>query len=109
MPVVPSELRPFLSQQLRVSLVQDRTVEGTLICLDRQQNLVLSEAWELRRAGGGEVHESRCWRGLIMLPGRAIRRVERLAPGSTPPSRHALPAPTGNDRAPWAFDDADFL
>ena len=106
-PVVPGELRAFLSQPLRVSLEQDRTIEGTLICLDRQQNLVVNEAWEVRRGEGGEMQESRCWRGLIMLPGRAIRRVERAAPGSAPPSRAGAFA--GDDRSQWAFDDDDFL
>ena len=55
--------RECLDMPLRVGLTDGRVIYGRFACLDKQQNLLLSEARETRKLGGGAARATeRGWR-----------------------------------------------
>ncbi len=63
-------LKSLLNAQTRLSLKDGRVLEGTLVCIDRQQNFVLNEATGFRNDAD--------FPQMLLVPGRFIAKVQVL-------------------------------
>ena len=66
--------RECLDMPLRVGLTDGRVIYGRFACLDKQQNLLLSEARETRKLGGGAADNGVSERhlGTVLVPRRWV-------------------------------------
>ena len=66
--------RELLDGTLRIGLSDGRLIIGRFDCLDKQQNLLLSEARETRKLGGGAADNGVSERhlGTVLVPRRWV-------------------------------------
>ena len=63
------KVRELLDQSLRVALSDGRVIIGTFLCFDKQRNILLSGARELRGSDDGEAAApSEHHIGLVLVP-----------------------------------------
>ncbi len=64
------DIRPMLDRDLRVGLVDGRDIVGKFACYDKQQNILLAQARELRRAAASTSERSL---GTVIVPWKWVR------------------------------------
>ncbi|PWN39578.1 hypothetical protein IE81DRAFT_274185, partial [Ceraceosorus guamensis] len=78
----------FINRTILAHVKDGRAFLGTLICLDPQRNLILTDAEELRLASSSDASEhfdhapklreapQTRWVGMVMVPGKKMTRLE---------------------------------
>ncbi|KAG9415414.1 N-alpha-acetyltransferase 38, NatC auxiliary subunit [Aphanomyces cochlioides] len=80
--VLPKEIQKvmgLLDEQLRVEITDGRILVGHFHCLDRDQNLILTDTAEFRCPQDSTFAPSVRSLGMILIPGRHVRKISRRA------------------------------
>ena len=65
------DLKTLLEKQTRLSLNDGRILQGSLVCVDRQENFVIDQATGYK-SGGLEIPQ------MLLVPGKFVHKIEIL-------------------------------
>jgi len=71
-----SFLKKMLNKTFRIRIADGRTLIGTFLCTDKDQNIVLGQCQEYVKSNGPESGEEARILGLAMVPGRHIVSID---------------------------------
>merc|ERR1712141_411023 len=69
-------LRKMLNKTFRIRITDGRTLIGSFLCTDKDQNIILGQCQEYVKSSGPESGEEARILGLAMIPGKHIVSIE---------------------------------